>query len=44
MSIDSRDDGLTRREFIRRGAMLGAGALVGATVWDSVIGSVAIAG
>ena len=44
MSIDSHDDGLSRREFIRRGAVLGAAAFVGSAVWDSVIGRGALAG
>ena len=44
MSIDSHEDGLSRREFIRRGAMLGAAAFVGGTVLDTVMGRTALAG
>jgi TldD protein len=44
MSIDHQHDGLTRREFMRRSALLGAAAYAGSAAWDAIAGRQALAG
>src|SRR5207247_2681365 len=44
MSLSSLDGPISRRQFLKRGAALGAGAVAASMIWDSLWGRAVLAG